>query len=226
MEVNYLKTAFWDEKMKSGLFRERIGEIQIHGTPLEPVMAVLNQHFKTNLSGEQYNLSGLDILIWTNSDEPDSFQITLDENYSLEQSHTILAKITEALNKHHEMVKEIKISRDCEIDPARVKDFLVSLYSDDWVESTIRSIPKLCLIDANTYLSDNQIKEMIDQLESQLFEEIVNKKVRVNGKSGILKEVNSFYGRFGFFETGVKKNYVFLSLVQKMGARTIRELVY
>jgi hypothetical protein len=67
---------------------------------------------------------------------------------------------------------------------------------------------------------------MIDQLESRLFEEILNKKVRVNGKSGILKEVNSTYDRFGFYESGARKNYVFLSLVQKMGTRTIRELVH
>lgn len=226
MEIIYGKSPFWDEKMKSGLFREKIGELHICSNNPEVIINDLKKAFRTNLDVQQFKLSDLDILIWVIEDEPELLQITFNSKYSHEINQGMLESIIKILKNYNGLVEEIKIFRDCEMDCGRVRDYLTSLFSGDIVENTIENTSRLCFVDSNTYLGDGQIKEMIDQLELLLFTEIVNKKIRVNGKAGVLKEVNDPYGRFGFYERGVKKNYVFLSLVQKMGAKTIRELIY
>ena len=226
MEILYAKSPFWDEKMISGLFREKIGELHIRSDNLELIMNDLKNNFRTNLDVTPYKLSDLDILLWIIDEEPGVLQITFNSQNSAELTRGMLDSMIELLKKQDDPVKEIKIFRDCVIDSSRVKDFLCSLFFGDSVENIIEHTSRLCLVDSNTYLNDETIKEMVDQLETLLFEEIVNKKIRVNGKVGVLKVVNDPYGRFGFFERGVKKNYVFLSLVQKMGTKTIRELIY
>lgn len=226
MKVIYAKSPFWDEKMNSGLFREKTTELHIRSKNLELIKTNLKKSYRTNLDVEHFKLSDLDILIWIIDEEPDLLQVTLSGKYSYERTQRMVESIIAAMKNPEGVVQEVIIFRDCEIDSCRVKDFLTSLFSGDVVENTIENTYRLCLVDSNTYLGDRQIKEMIDQLELLLFTEVVNKKIRVNGKAGVLKEVNDPYGRFCFFERGVKKNYVFLSLVQKMGTKTIRELIY
>lgn len=226
MDIIYEKVAHFDEEMKSGLMREKLGEIQIEGEYLERPIVALKQQFRTNLNAEKQKLIDLDLLIWPSDDEEDlnSFQITLGDHCSFEQNQTITEGILEIMKKYQEEVQSVRIFRSCEVDRSRVEEFLITLNDGDVFENTLENVAKLCFIDSGTYLSSSHITQMIDKLERILFEEIVNRKIRVNGKEGVLKEVNGNYGRYGFFERGVRKNYVGLSLVQKMGTRTIREL--
>lgn len=212
MDIIYEKAAHFDEEMKSGLMREKFGEIQIEGEHLERPMITLKQHS--------------DFLIWRSDDEEDSnsFEITLSDHYSFEQNQAIIKRILEMMKNYQDEVQTVRIFRSCEVDRLRVEEFLISLNNGDVFENIMENVSKLCFIDSGTYLSSSHITQMIDKLERILFEEIVNRKIRVNGKEGVLKEVNGNYERYGFFKRGVRKNYVGLSLVQKMGTKTIREL--
>jgi hypothetical protein len=226
MDISYVKTLDFDKKINSGLMRENFGEIHIAGKQLEPIIAALRYHFRTNLNVEKQRLADLDFLIWYTDDQENAnlFQITLSDSYSFKQNQTIIERILEIMKNYPGAVQSVRIFKICEIDRSRVEELLIALNNGDVFENISENVSKLCLIDSETYLSDTHITQMIDKLERILFEEIVNRKIRVNGKEGILKEVNGNYFRYGFFERGVRKNYVGLSLVQKMGARTIREL--
>lgn len=226
MDVIYEKAAHFDEEMKSGLMKEKFSEVHIMGNDLERLRVTLMQNFKTNSNTEKQSLADLDLFIWPSEDIGDleAFQITLNDHYSFAKNQAVVEHILEMMRNYPEYVHSIRIFRNCELDLARVEELLVTLNNGDVFENILENISKLCFIDSGTYLSKNHITQMIDKMERILFEGIVNRKIRVNGKEGVLKEVNGDYARFGFFERGVRKNYVSLSLVQKMGARTIRKL--
>lgn len=226
MDVIYDKVARFDEKMDSGLMEEKYSQIQIESWDSAPLLDSLNTRFKTNLNAGGIQISNLELLIWLPDEEgdPNSFQVTINDRYSLGESATIVKEILTQLTKHAEIIKRIRVSRDCEVDSSRVEQFLLDLQEGDVFENILENISKLCLIDSETYNNNKRIALMIDEMEKILFEELVNRKIRVNGKGGILREVPKERGHYGFFERGVRKNYMSLSLVQKMGAKTIREI--
>lgn len=226
MDVIYEKAEHFDEEVKSGLMKEKFSEVHIAGNNLERLRVTLKQNFKTNADTEKQSLADLDFFIWPsdNIGDLEVFQITLNDHYSFAKNQAVVEHILEMLGNYPKCVHSVRIFRDCELDLARVEELLVTLNNGDVFENILENISKLCFIDSGTYLSKNYITQMIDKFERILFEGIVNRKIRVNGKEGVLKEVNGDYARFGFFERGVRKNYITLSLVQKMGARTIRKL--
>lgn len=225
MEIIYDRAAHFEEEMKSGLMREKYAEVHIIGRDIQPLVDTLNKSYKTNLSVEGVNFSELELLVWLPDEEsdPNSFQITLNEHYSFAESEAILKEILDQMKEHSENVKQIRITCNCEIDLTRVEQLLDEINDGDVFESILENIPKLCFIDSKTYLSKKEISQTIDEFEEILFEELVNKKFRVNGKAGTLKEVQG-HCRYGFFERGVRKDYTCLSLVQKVGAKTIRQI--
>lgn len=225
MEIIYDRAAHFEEEMKSALMREKFAEIHIIGRDIQPLLDTLNKSYKTNLSVEGINFSELELLIWLPDEEsdPNSFQITLNEQFSFAETEALIKEILNRMKEHSENVKQIRITCDCEIDATRVERLLYGIKDGDVFENILGNIPKLCFIDSKTYQSKEGISQMIDEFEVILFEELVNKKIRVNGKAGILKEVQGRC-RYGFFERGVKKDYACLSLVQKVGAKTIREI--
>lgn len=230
IKVIYEKSSTFDEDMKSGLMKEKQGEIKIEAKDVTPILITLNKCFKTSLNTKK--ASEFDLFIWppedesSNDNEIGSFHITVKDNYSFEKSLPLVNQILSRMNDHVGNVRFVKIMRDCEVDPSRVEQFLNNLKNGDVTENILDNISRLCVIDSETYNSNAKIAQMIDEFEEILFAELVNKKIRVNGKGGILKEVNGNYGRYGFFERGVRKNYACLSLVQKMGARTVREIEF
>ena len=148
----------------------------------------------------------------------------VNDSYSSDQRASTVQRILEILNDYHENVQVVRITRDSEIDPLLVEQLLTTLQDGDVIENVIGNISKLCFIDSETCRRNERIAMMIDEFEDVLFKELVNRKIRVNGKGGVIREVNGTWNRYGFFETGVKKNYINLSLVEKMGARKIRSL--
>lgn len=226
MEVIYEQTAQFNAKMKSGLMKEKCSAIHIKGKNIDSLIVALNDSFKTNLNVEGQKFDDCDILIWRNDydDNSDCFQITVNDKYSSAENHAIVKRIIEIMNTQAKNVQWVRISRNCAVDPLLVEQFLMTLQDGDVFENILEKISKFGLIDSGILHSNERSAQMIDEFESILFAGIVNKKIRVNGKEGILKEVNGNWGRYGFFETGVKKNYAGLSLGQKMGTRTIREL--
>lgn len=225
MEIIYDTVAHFEEEMKSGLMREKLSEIHMIAWDIHPLIKTLNKSFKTNLNVGEVNFSELDLLIWPPDEEsePNSFQITLNEHFSSVEREVIIKQILARMNEHPENVEQIRITRDCEVDLTRVECLLNKIKDGDVFENILENIPKLCFIDAKTYQSKEIISQMIDEFEEILFEELINKKIRVNGKAGMLKEVQGDC-RYGFFERGVRKDYACLSLVQKMGAKTIRQI--
>lgn len=228
MNVIYEKTAHFDEEMKSGLMKEKFGEIYLEGQNLNVLASVLNEHFRTNLNTEGQKLSDLDLLIWANVNEENgnSLELMVNDSYPSAQRANIVKRILDILNDYQDNVQVVRITRDSEIDPALVEQLLTTIQDGDVAENVIASIPKLCFIDSETYRRNERIATMIDEFEDVLFQELVNRKIRVNGQAGVLREVKGTWNRYGFFETGVKKNYVNLSLMQKMGTRTIRSLEF
>ena len=225
MEIIYDMVAHFEEEMKSGLMREKLSEIHMIARDIHPLIKTLNKSFKTNLNVGEVNFSELDLLIWLPDKEsdPNSFQITLNGHFSSVESDTLAKRILDRIKEHNENVEQIKITRDCEIDLTRVECLLSEIKDGDIFENILDNIPKLCFIDSKTYQSKETISQMIDEFEEILFEALVNKKIRVNGKAGMLKTVQGDC-RYGFFERGVRKDYVCLSLVQKIGTRTIRQI--
>lgn len=228
MNVVYEKTAHFDEEMKSGIMKEKLGEICIKGQNLNALVSVLNENFKTNQNTEGQKFSDLDLIIWANANEANckSCDIMVNEIYSSDQRSSTEKRILEILNDYPDNIQVVRITRDSEIDSSLVEQLLITFQDGDVIENVIGNIPKLCFIDSETYRRNERITMMIDKFEDVLFKELVNRKIRVNGKGGVIREVNGTWSRYGFFETGVKKNYVNLSLVEKMGAKTIRSLVF
>lgn len=228
LKIIYEKSANFDEDMRSGLMKEKLGEIIINAENITPILSTLNKNFKTSLNTQKS--SDADLFIWLSHDELRneegivSFTITLNNNDFFEKSLSLVNQIIHSMNAHAGNVCWVKITRDCEVDRDRVEQFLNGLKNGDVFENILESVSKLCVIDSETYNSNTKIAQLIDEYEEVLFEGIVNNKIQVNGKGGVLREVQGDCGRFGFFERGVRKNYITLSLVQKMGARTIREL--
>ena len=225
MEIIYDMVAHFEEEMKSGLMREKLSEIHMIARDIHPLIETLNKSFKTNLNSEGVNFSELELLIWLPDEEsdPNSFQITFSGHFSFIESDALAKQILDRMKEHTENVEQIRITRDCEVDLSRVECLLNEIKDGDVFENILEKIPKLCFIDSKTYLSKERISKTIDEFEEILFEELVNKKIRVNGKAGILKEVQGDC-HYGFFERGVRKDYACLSLVQKMGAKTIRQI--
>ncbi len=228
LKVIYEKLANFDEDMRSGLMKEKLGEIKIRAKDITPILLTLNKSFKTSLNTQK--TSEVEFFVWLPNDELSEeekigfFNITLNDTYTFEKNMSLMNQIINSMKAHAGNVCWVKITRDCEVDRERVEQFLRGLKKGDVFENILENISRLCVIDSETYNSNVRIAQMIGEFEEVLFEELVNKKIRVNGKGGVLKEVHGDCGRYGFFVRGVRKNYVCLSLVQKMGARTIREL--
>lgn len=228
LKVIYEKLANFDEDMHSGLMKEKLGEIKIRAMDITPLLTTLNKCFKTSLNTQK--ASEVDLFIWlpdddlTEEEKIGFFSFTLNDTNTFEKNMSLMNQMLNSLKAHVGNVCWVKITRDCEVDRERVEQFLRGLKKGDVFENILENISRLCVIESETYNGNVNIAQMIDEYEGILFKELLNKKIRVNGKSGVLREVNGDCGRYGFFERGVRKNYVYLSLVQKMGARTIREI--
>jgi hypothetical protein len=225
MEIIYKKSARYKEELKSGLMREKYVEMYIKGREITFLLNALNKSFKTNLSVKDVQFADLDLLIWPPDEEgdPNSIHITLNDRYTSSESEAVVLKILEQMKENEHFVEVVRITCDCEVDSSRVEYFLRGLKDGDVFENILENVSRMCFIDWKTYQSNERIAQMIDEFEEILFAELVNKKIRVNGKSGVLKEVQGDC-RYGFYERGVRKDYDCLSLVQKIGAKTIREI--
>lgn len=226
MDIIYEKSSHFDERMASGLMREKYSEIQVECREVVPILEALKKRFKTNLTPGDVSFSSLELLIWLPDEEgnPNAFQITFNERLMRTEGERLIQVLLAEFKEHADSLKGIRVLRDCELNPPRVEKFLGELLKGDIFENVLENIPKLSIIDSETYQGNPEISQKIDELENAFFEELVDKRIRVNGKGGILRKVHGDYGRYGFFERGVRKNYVCLSLVQKMGTRTIREI--
>lgn len=228
MKVIYDTTMDFEEEMNSGLMQEKYGAIKVVAQDAEVIQAVvktIEENFKTNMGREKLPIKELEFLIWLSDEDEESLEMTLNEHHSLAKNNTLVRKLLKLITEYENVVEEVRITRDCEINPNRVEKLLNDIDEADIFENILEQIPKLCFIDSQTYLSKEEITRKVDKLEGLLFEELVDKKIRVNGKPGVLKRVDGNC-RYGFFERGVRKEYVCLSLVQKVGARTIHDLSF
>jgi hypothetical protein len=204
LKIIYEKSANFDEYMRSGLMKETLGEIKISAEDITPLLRTLNNNFKTSLNTQKS--SDVELFIWLAHDELlseekiVSFDITFNNNYNFEKNLSLVNQIIHSINAHAGNVYWVKVTRDCEVDRDRVEQFLNGLKNGDVFENILENVSKLCVIDSETYTSNTKIAKMIDEYEEILFKELVNKKIRVNGKGGALREVQGDCGRYGFFE--------------------------
>lgn len=226
MDIIYERSSHFDEQMASGLMREKYSGIQVECWEVVPILEALKKRFKTNLTPGDVPFSSLELLIWLPDEEgdPNAFEITFNEQLVRTEGARLIQCLQDEFKEHADSLKRVRILRDCELNPPCVEKFLRGLLEGDIFENVLENISKLSIIDSETYQGNPRISQIIDELEDAFFEGLADKRIRVNGKGGILREVHGDYGRYGFFERGVRKNYVCLSLVQKMGTRTIREL--